>query len=197
MGKPWMDKMASIAKHMLGPARICLFSILSLFFLSGCQEPADPKTVTREKPISSEPSPDRIIVHLYFADSDHSFLIAEERSFSTPIRPEALGLQILNALLGGPKQTLERAIPEGTLLRGFYILQNRTAYVDLSREIRDRHPGGARSELLTIYSMVNSLILNVTEIETVKILVEGKEALTLAGHVDLRYPFKANMLFVR
>ena len=192
-----MDRMASIAKNMLGPARICLFSILGLFLLTGCQEPADPKTVTREKPISSEQSSDRIIVHLYFADSDHSFLISEERSFPTPIRPEALGLQIINALLDGPKQTLERTIPEGTLLRGFYILQNRTAYVDVSREIRDHHPGGAKSELMTIYSMVNSLILNIPEVETVKILVEGKEELTLAGHVDLRSPFRANMLFVR
>jgi hypothetical protein len=44
---------------------------------------------------------------------------------------------------------------------------------------------------------VNSLILNIPEIETVRILVEGKEEATLAGHVDLRFPFQANMLFVR
>jgi len=76
-------------------------------------------------------------------------------------------------------------------------LQNHTAYVDLSREIRDHHPGGAKQELITIYSMVNSLILNIPEIETVKILVEGKEETTLAGHVDLRFPLQANMLFMR
>ncbi len=50
---------------------------------------------------------------------------------------------------------------------------------------------------MTIYSMVNSLILNIPEIETVRILVEGKEETTLAGHVDLRFPLRANMLFVR
>jgi len=192
-----MDKMALKANKNIHPARICLFCILGLFLWTGCEEPAGQKTITRENQIASEQSPDRKIVHLYFSDSDNAFLISEERSLSALIRPEELGRQILNALIEGPKRALERTIPEGTLLRGFYILQNNTAYVDLSREIRDRHPGGAKSELMTIYSMVNSLILNIPEIETVKILVEGKEEATLAGHVDLRFPLQANMLFVR
>jgi spore germination protein GerM len=192
-----MGRMTLKAKKTVSPARIFLFSILCLFLWTGCEDPIDQKTVTLENQAYSDKSPDRIIVHLYFSDSDNSFLISEERSLSARIRPEALGLQIINALLEGPKQALERTIPEGTVLRGFYILKNRTAYVDLSREIRERHPGGAKSELMTIYSMVNSLILNIPEIETVKILVEGKEEATLAGHVDLRFPFRANMLFVR
>ena len=192
-----MDKMALKANKMIRPARICLFCILCLFLWTGCEEPAGQKTITHENQITSEQSPDRKIVHLYFSDSDNSFLISEERSLSALVRPEELGRQILNALMEGPKRALERTIPEGTLLKGFYILQNHTAYVDLSREIRDHHPGGAKSELMTIYSMVNSLILNIPEIETVKLLVEGKEETTLAGHVDLRFPLRANMLFVR
>ena len=192
-----MGEMVQKANKTVSPARICLLGILCLFLWTGCEDSNGPKTVARGDQAHSEKSPDRIIVHLYFSDSDNSFLISEERSLSARIRPEALGFQIMNALLEGPKQTLERTIPEGTLLRGFYILQNHTAYVDLSREIRERHPGGAKSELMTIYSIVNSLILNIPEIETVKILVEGKEETTLVGHVDLRFPFRANMLFVR
>lgn len=192
-----MGEMALNGDKKIRPAKICLLSILCLFLWTGCEDPAGQKTVTHESQAQSEKLPDRIIVHLYFSDSDNAFLVSEERSLSASIRPETLGFQIMNALLEGPKQTLEPTIPEGTLLRGFYILKNRTAYVDLSRELREGHPGGAKSELLTIYSMVNSLILNIPEIETVKILVEGKEETTLAGHVDLRFPFRANMLFIR
>jgi len=192
-----MGEMALKADKKIHPARICLIIILCLFLWTGCEDPTGQEKITRENQTHSEKSPDRIIVHLYFSDSDNAFLVSEERSLSARIRPEALGFQIMNALLEGPKQALERTIPEGTLLRGFYILQNRTAYVDLSRELVEGHPGGAKSELMTIYSMVNSLILNIPEIETVRILVEGKEETTLAGHVDLRFPFRANMLFVR
>jgi hypothetical protein len=48
-----------------------------------------------------------------------------------------------------------------------------------------------------VYSIVNSLILNVTDIEAVKILIEGQESITLAGHIDLQQPLKANMLLIR
>jgi hypothetical protein len=61
----------------------------------------------------------------------------------------------------------------------------------------ENHPGGIKLELITIYSIVNSLILNIPAIDAVKILIGGREALTLAGHVDLRFPFKANMLLIR
>ena len=192
-----MGEMALKANEKICPARICLFSILCLFLCTACEDPDGSQNATRENQVHAEKSPDRRTVHLYFSDSDNAFLISEERSFSARIGPEALGSQIVDALLEGPKQALERTIPEGTLLRGFYILPNHTAYVDLSGEIRAGHPGGAQTELMTIYSMVNSLVLNVPEIETVKILVEGKEETTLAGHVDLRFPFRANMLFVR
>ena len=189
--------MALKADKTILPAGVCLFSILCLLFWAGCQDPVDPKKDAFDRQALSGKLPDRIIVHLYFSDSDDSFLISEERSLAAGMHPEALGVQIINALLEGPQQTLERTIPGGTVLRGFYILPNRTAYVDLSREIREHHPRGARSELMTIYSLVNSLILNIPEIETVKILIEGKEETTLAGHVDLRFPLRANMLFVR
>lgn len=175
----------------------CLIGFICSMLWWGCKDPSAQNQVSVGDLSQAEMSVERIRVHLYFLDSNNSYLIAEERSFPISNHPKKLGLQILEALLDGPKQTLERAIPEGTELRGFYILENRTAYVDLSQDLRERHAGGANSELMTIYSIVNSLVLNIATIETVKILVEGREVTTLAGHVDLRYPLQANMLYVR
>ena len=142
-------------------------------------------------------SSDQSVVHLYFADRENRFLIAEDRTFLHPDEPADLGRIIIKELIGGPREGLMQTIPARTDLRAFYITQDGTAYVDLTREITEEHPGGVKSEILTIYSMVNSLILNISEINAVKILIGGGESPTLTGHIDLRFPFKANMLLIR
>jgi len=47
-------------------------------------------------------------------------------------------------------------------------------------------------ELLTVYGLVNTLLVNLPTMAEVQILVEGREADTLAGHVDLRRPLRKN-----
>ena len=63
--------------------------------------------------------------------------------------------------------------------------------------VSEKHPGGTLTELLSIYSVVNTLSLNISEIEAVKFLIEGREAKTLAGHIDLRYPFEPDLLMIK
>ena len=169
----------------------------SLLMMASCDEPVNQSQPMSDTAIGPERSDDDRVVYLYFSDNEHTVLMAEQRSLPAGIRSEEAGVRIMQALLEGPQQRLERTIPMETRLRGFYILKNRTAYVDLSSPIRDRHPGGARSELLTIYSIVNTLAMNLVEIETVKILIEGQEATTLRGHMDLRFPLRPNLLYVR
>ena len=137
------------------------------------------------------------IVHLYFSDKDNSFLKAETRDLFLTDNSVEFGKNIVQALIEGPRTGLMRTIPENTMLKAFYITRDGTAYVDLSEAIRDDHPGGVKSELFTIYSIVNSLTLNIPEIDAVKILVGGKETMTLSGHIDARFPFKPNMLLIR
>ena len=137
------------------------------------------------------------IVHLYFADKNNSFLKAEDRTFLHSNHPAEFGKEIIEALIGGPRTGLMRTIPENSKLKAFYITGDETAYVDLSNGFKGRHSGGVKSELFTIYSMVDSLVLNIPEIRAVKFLINGKESRTLNGHIDLRFPFKANMLLIR
>ncbi len=111
--------------------------------------------------------------------------------------PVEFGRAIVEALIKGPQKGLVRTIPAGTELSAIYIDPDNVCYVDLSESVTKKHPGGTNSELLTIYSVVNSLILNVSEIKQVKILIEGNEAPTLAGHINLQFPFKAHMLLIR
>lgn len=72
-------------------------------------------------------------------------------------------------------------------LRALYLDASWTAIVDLSaaspnqKEIR----ASAEDELLAVYALVNTLTQNFPEIRQVRFLMDGREAQTLAGHIDL------------
>ena len=136
-------------------------------------------------------------VHLYFSDRQNIFLMSEQRVLLHADSPISLARAIVAALIKGPQEGLVRTIPSAAVLRAIYIATDNVCYVDLSEMVRKNHPGGSNSELLTVYSIVNSLILNISAIDRVKILIEGQEVLTLAGHIDLQFPSKANMLLIR
>jgi spore germination protein GerM len=136
-------------------------------------------------------------VHLYFSDRNNQFLMAEERVLKSSKDPEFFARSIVEALIKGPQQGLARTIPAETAVRAVYLTPQGICYLDLTSGVAEKHPGGIRSELLSIYSIVNSLILNVAQIEAVKILINGDESMTLAGHIDLQIPIKANMLLIR
>lgn len=171
--------------------------VISMIFVNGSTASQDidlseQNTNATEKEHLAKP-----VVHLYFADRNNSFLKAEVRDIFHSDNPTELGKKIVEALIDGSRGGLMRTIPEGTTLKAFYIIQDGTAYADMSDTIKDSHPGGVKSELFTIYSIVNSLILNIPEVDAVKILINGRDRMTLDGHIDLRFPFKANMLLIR
>jgi len=136
-------------------------------------------------------------VHLYFSDKSNLYLSAENRELTFPGDPVESAKQIVQALIDGPRNGLMRTLPPCTKLRALFLYEDGTAFVDFSNALSENHPGGSESELMTLYSIVNSLILNIDDIHSVKILIEGHDSMTLAGHMDLRFPFNANMRLIR
>jgi len=136
-------------------------------------------------------------VHLYFSNRDNYYLMSEQRVISHSGDSVDYARSIVEALIKGPQNSLVRTIAASTKLRAIYIIPDGACYVDLSQAVEKDHPGGCNTELLTIYSVVNSLILNVPEIKRVKLLIDGKEVQTLAGHIDLVFPLEAHMLLIR
>jgi hypothetical protein len=82
-------------------------------------------------------------------------------------------------------------------LRGLFMTAQGEAYVDLSREVASAHPGGTLNEILTVYTIVNALTANLPAVQSVQVLVDGKEVPTLAGHVDLGRPLVQNLSWVQ
>ncbi|OQY12195.1 MAG: hypothetical protein B6I31_03590 [Desulfobacteraceae bacterium 4572_19] len=184
--------------------------ILSCIFLLFCKANsyADTFQIKQTSISESESYAKKPFFYLYFGSQDfgnknftnteNQFLHAVEQPLTHKKTPEELGQHIINALIEGPKtRNLIRTIPVGTKLRALYLTKKGEAFVDFNSAISNNHPGGIQTEILTIYSIVNSLILNIDQIKTVKILINGLESNTLAGHIDLRFPLTANMMIVR
>jgi len=189
----------------MGVKRILLFVVLaviaggliSLVYLNLAEKPSTLGQYDLKDRNAGSQGSNKRVVHIYFADKENTFLKAEERVLSWHDDPVDFGRAIIETLIRGPQEGLMRTLPSNAALRALHVTEDGTAYVDMTKALREQHPGGSETELMTIYSIANSLILNIPEIKAVKILIEGQEAMTLAGHMDLRFPFKANMLLVR
>ena len=170
--------------------------ICMIFFQKSAASQGIDRVEQNKKHTETEPMA-KSVVHLYFADKNNSFLKSEERELLHSNNPTEFGKAIIAALIDGPRTGLIRNILEGTKLKAFYLTEDGTAYADMSDDIKEGQSGGVKSELFAIYSVVNSLVLNIPDIHAVKFLINGKESMTLNGHIDLRFPFKANMLLIR
>ncbi|MBU0464705.1 MAG: GerMN domain-containing protein [Proteobacteria bacterium] len=173
--------------------KIIIIIFLIIFALSGiCVAENDVK----EERISS--NEDLFEGFVYYADKQKTYLKSVKEKFASNLDSHYLGLEIIKTLLKGPRLVhLEATWPKGTKINSFFITDDGKAYVDLSPEQGMMENMDTQSELLAIYSLVNSLTLNIPKIEMVKILIQGQDALTLAGHIDLEYFYKTNMLMVK
>ncbi len=135
---------------------------------------------------------------VYYADKQKTALKSVKKKFASTLDSHYLGLEILATLLKGPQVShLEATWPKGTKINSFFITDDGKAYIDLSPEPGMMENMDTMGELLAVYSLVNSLTLNISKIKMVKILIQGKDALTLAGHIDLECFYKTNMLMVK
>jgi hypothetical protein len=99
---------------------------------------------------------------------------------------------VVAELARGSRSGLTASLPPETRVLEVFVNERGVAYVDLSREAA-QGTAGSHDELLSVYSIVNSLTVNFPAIKRVQILVEDRPADTLAGHVDLSRPLPADM----
>jgi spore germination protein GerM len=150
--------------------------------------------VTPPPPVTAER---KITATLYYVTGDGAELVGAQREvpFGEPVIEQAR--RIIEAQIAPVAAPLASAVPPGTTLRNLYLTEKGEAFVDLSAEVRTKHSGGSLDELLTVYTIVNVLTVNLPAIQRVQILIDGREADTLAGHVDLRHPLEKQLKWVK
>ena len=131
-------------------------------------------------------------VQLYFSDSNERFLTPEVRYIPKKKSINGKAEELVKALLEGPKTGLIKTFPGETKFQSVKITKDGTAYVSFGKNLIELHPGGSTSEITTIYSLTNTLSLNIPDIKRVKLLIDGKELETITGHIDTRHPFILN-----
>lgn len=123
---------------------------------------------------------------LYFSNSAGDKLVKEQHPVAAT---KEVAKAAIEQLVNGPTESGHYSvIPNGSRLLGISI-QDNVATVDFSREFVDNHPGGSSAEILTIFSIVNTLT-EYPSVTSVRFQVEGKNISSIAGHYDLSEPVK-------
>jgi len=100
---------------------------------------------------------------------------------------------VVEELARGSTTGLAATLPPGTRVLEVFVQARGVAWVNLSAEAATGLPGGSRAELLTVYSVVNSIVTNFPAVRRVRILVDDQAVASLGGHVDLSRPLPADM----
>ncbi len=138
--------------------------------------------------VIKEESPNMVKVFIYYGDADGRHFDVEQR-FVKKAPMDVMVKEVVNKLLEGPStEGSISVIPKGVVLKHVFIGKD-VVYLDFNSAIVNNHPGGSRAELLTIYSIVDSVVANfLPDIKEVQILVDGKILPTLKGHIDISKP---------
>jgi len=164
--------------------------LLSIFMLVAMGVGID-NMVAQDTKKSGEETPDEnsMEIKLYFLDQEGNTLVSEKRFISKYGNiTDQMKLTLLE-LIRGPQTELVPTIPQGVDIREVFIDEKQCAYIDFSRTIIQNHSGGTTGEQITIASIVSTMTQTFPkQIRKVRILIDGKEAKTIAGHVDISKP---------
>jgi len=125
-------------------------------------------------------------VVLFVAHDEDGTLRPESAQIPMPSGRQQRAEELLQALLS---IYLDKSSPHvlapGAEVRSVFLIDPGAAVIDLNSAFADKHRSGALIEELTVASLIHTVSANTQGLLKVKILVDGQERDTLAGHADL------------
>ena len=128
-------------------------------------------------------------VRLYFPGAD-GLLYPEARELHAADDPQARLPVLLAAMLAGPQEpALLPPLPHGVEIDAAYLAADGVAYLGLRSADHATPPSaGSQSEMTAIYSLVDSIALNVEGAKRVVLLWNGSQLESFGGHLDTSRP---------
>jgi hypothetical protein len=177
-----------IPRHLYFAVSVLLLAVLgmSLYAWHMRGRAAAPAFSLDTRPVVPPVAGPTELVTLFVAYDDVGVLHAQSARIPLPSVRQQRAEELLRALLAlYLDKSSPHPLPPGSDVRSVYLVDPGLAVIDLNAAFADGHRSGVLSEELTIASLIQTLSANLPGILKVKILVEGKERQTLAGHADL------------
>ncbi len=186
MTRPWKILLMVLAAFLL----VGLFSLpallrnVSRLQRAGVSEDQAHRAIVQAQ--VSTPSDVREKAQLFWASATSPGTL-EPSEVELPLAsdPVQRAKQLLTALIAQAPSDAQRTLPADAELLDFYLLSDGTAIADFSETLGTKTPSGIFSEDLAVDSILRTLGANVPKVHSLKILIHGQEADTLAGHLDL------------
>ena len=125
-------------------------------------------------------------VVLFVAHDDDGILRAISAKIPMPSGRQQRAEELARALLS---IYLDKSSPHmlgpGSDIRSVFLVDPGVAVIDVNAAFADTHRSGVLVEELTVASFIHTISANIPGVLRVKILVDGKERDTLAGHAEL------------
>ncbi len=134
-----------------------------------------------------------LTAELYFPGTG-GWLHAERRELPANAEIAERVSTVVETLLAGPRDSgMRPPLPGDVTVRRVYLAEDGLAFLDLqSPEDAPPPASGSLREMLTVYSLVNTVVLNFEELERIVLLWNGRQRRTFAGHLDTMRPLTAN-----
>ncbi|MFZ1010535.1 MAG: GerMN domain-containing protein [Candidatus Sulfotelmatobacter sp.] len=178
-----------IPRSLVITVSVLLLAVLGMSFYAWHMRgraAAVPVVATDTRPVVAPVSGPTEAVTLFVAYDDLGVLRAQSARIPMPSVRQQRAEELLRALIAlYLDKSSPHPLPRGADIRGIYLVDPGLAVVDVNAAFADGHRSGVLAEELTVASFIQTLAANVPGILRVKILVEGKERETLAGHADL------------
>ncbi|GAB4418856.1 MAG: hypothetical protein OHK0032_14800 [Thermodesulfovibrionales bacterium] len=139
-------------------------------------------------PQVEEQAGDFSFVRVYYPSEGR--LVMEERRVRRQTSIVSIAEASVSEFLKGPLHKEKSDVPSGAKLLGVYYGSDGVLYVNLSDEFRRNFQGDAMAEFMVLKGLYETVISNVPGIGDVKVIIEGKEIESLAGHIYTLYPLK-------
>jgi len=125
-------------------------------------------------------------VTLFVAHDEDGTLRPQSAQIPMPSGRQQRAEELLSALVSlYLEKSSPHALGAGSDVRSVFLVDPGVAVIDLNAAFADTHRSGVLVEELTVASLIQTISTNTPGILKVKILVDGKERDTLAGHADL------------